>query len=208
MSSFNPKDYMTMTEMEVRDFFQKHWKKGAVAVALALAFALGRFGTAEKVEYVEREKIVEVEKVVEVEVEKVVEKVVYVNKTKAREKTTTTVVESPDGTKTSTTTTDSALDTSTELENEKVVEKIVYVDRDRIVEVEKLVETSKTIPMPDWRIGVLATVDPLDAIALGVVDPSNAALGVEVQRRLVGPIYGSASVTTHGTVGVAVGLEF
>ena len=192
----------------IKTFLYNHRKQiaGFIGVLLlcGLSFALGRFNQEETVRVEERvvEKVVE--KIVEVEVEKIVEKKVFVDNTKTRTKVV--VVEAPDGTKTSTT--DVAVDTDVKNESEKAEERVVYVDREKIVEVEveKKVETSQTLP--DWRIGALVGANPLDMWSKQAVVFGDLALGAEVQRRIVGPVYGGVWGTTQGAVGVSVGLEF
>lgn len=200
----------------MKDFLLKHKTKLAAAVVALLllsgGFALGRFGQAEHVVYKEREKVVEVEKIVYVDREKVVEKVVTIDNTKTRivreEKTT----KLPDGTETTTKTEKIGVDKDVSNVATKVEEKLVYVDRDRVVTVEKEVFVDKTKPMPDWRIGAMAGLNFPQLPGLVAGDSfdvlTHTVFGLQVERRIVGPLSVGAWGLSSGTGGLTLNLEF
>jgi hypothetical protein len=100
--------------------------------------------------------------------------------------------------------TDSRTDTTTNTQTDKKeTEKVVeYRDREvvKVVEHDKLVENAK----PDWRIGVTAGVDVLDAWK-GNLAP---VYGGSVARRVAGPIFLGVFGDSRGVAGVGIQLDF
>jgi hypothetical protein len=197
----------------MKDFLIKHRKEVLLAiVALALAsggFALGRFGTAEKVVYRDVEKKVEVEKVVEKIVEKVVEKKVFVDNSKTRVRREEVVVKALDGTETTKKT--EVIDVATDIKDtaEKQEVKTVYVDREKKVEVEKKVFVEKMKPSPDWEVSLLAGVSVPSIPDIANFDiKSDFAFGAQIERRIVGPVSLGVWGLNTGVGGVSLSLEF
>lgn len=113
--------------------------------------------------------------------EKVVTKTVTEVKTVTvvQHDTQTVITEKPDGTKT-TVITDKSVDTT---------------QKDKTQETEKTVENYK----PQWKVGVqLAPKNP----------QYEYFYGVEVERRILGPVFVGAFGNTDRTLGLIVGLEF
>lgn len=196
--------------MQTLLFDHRHKIAAAIGVLIlcALSFSLGRFN---------REETVRVEERI-VEVEKVVEKVVYREKeethvdekkdTKKVTKRVATEVTKPDGTtekKTEEIIDEGTTESKVEI---KYVDRVVEVEKvvEKLVEVEKKVKASQTLP--DWRAGLTVGVNPLDIYEARAVSYGDLILGAEVQRRLVGPVYGGVWGMTNGTVGINIGLEF
>lgn len=98
---------------------------------------------------------------------------------------------------------------------ERVVEKTVTIEkqaeakvevRDRVVEVEKVRDVERKVTLrADWSVAVLAgaqTAPPLLPLAGPLV------LGLEVRRRIVGPVGVGVWASTGGAVGGLVAVEF
>lgn len=189
--------------------YRKHIALGLAALALcAASFSFGRFSQDEKVVYQDKivyqdrvvEKIVEVEKVVEATEDKVEKKRVV--KRSVVEKT------SPDGSVEKRV--DETLDegeSSSKIEV-KYVDRVVYVEKEKetSLDQEQSISTSKTLP--DWRLGLLMGASPVDIATSRELAMDDLVLGVEAQRRLIGPVYGGLWGFNNGTVGVSLGLEF
>lgn len=197
-------------------FLKNYWKPlsmGLVGLCLAVGgYAFGRYGTPERIVIQEKLKVVEVEKERLVVIEKEVVKKDHSLDEKQRIHREEHEIKHPDGTEERHKTEDINVDTvvrDTEIRYvDKIVEKevIKYVDR----EVEKTVDISK--PMPDWRIGPMLGVG-IDGIAsaasTGTFDVRQSIVGgVEVERRILGPISIGAWGLTSGQVGLSASLEF
>lgn len=188
-----------------------------VVLAIAGAFVGGKYSTPASVKEVI--KTVEVEKVVEVEKEviKVVDRIVYVQKQNNDVRTETTTKVAPDGSSTTTTVvvdktkTDTA--SSRETDTVAVKEKIVYVDREKVVESTKIVTNSK----PQWKLSLRAEGGALLAQPIVPI----VSLGVQAERRIVGPFFMGLSVSVDMGVnatgitgpygvkgGLVLGVEF
>jgi hypothetical protein len=200
-----------MNASPVLSFFWRHRVKIAVAIGLlllsAFSFGLGRLMASERIEYREKVKVLTVEKEKVVFREKALE-----TKTLDREKSgkttrKTTEIERPDGTKEKTT---------EEVTEEKEAEKQVqvrYVDRvvekqvEVVKEVEKEVEKIVEKPLPDWRLSPMVGLNVPGVIDAGLSD-RQLVLGVEIQRRLIGPLSGGIWGLSNGAVGLSLSLEF
>lgn len=171
---------------------------------LAIGFASGRFGTAERVKIEERVEYVD--RIVYED--RVVEKIVYVKAEKVRTNKTTTSTKKPDGTETTTIVENTGIDTSTS--NTSTKEEETKVERETDLKTEKTVEVTK--PMPDWRIAVLGGVNgpQLPGLLGGQpFDPlKHLSIGVHAEHRIVGPISAGVFGLSSGQVGISVGLEF
>lgn len=176
---------------------------GAVAFSAA-GYGVGRYTTPEKIVEKEKLRVVEVEKQVVVTQKEVEVKVVRVVEEKKDRVTTTTIETNKDGSSKTTitekektdthlaegTTTDSKESTSSTTENSKETQK----------EVVKVVENQ-----PNWHVGVgVGTHIPrsFGELATGI----KPYVIVDVQRRLVGSLYGGAWGTSDGTIGLGVSL--
>lgn len=147
-------------------------------IILAIGGAFGFYYAPEKV----KTKIEYKEKIVEIEKEKIVE----VNK--RRTSTHIIMTEYPDGKKVTET---FIIDESIELiEVEK--EKIVY--KDKVIVKEKEINKKKA----DWLVKASMQVLPYDS----------TIYTLDVNRRILGPIFLGASVNTKLDTNVGVGLEF
>lgn len=158
-----------------------------VTVALALAYAAGRYQAPTKVEY--QEKIVKVEtvKVVEVKVRgEETTKVVYRTRTKA-----------PDGTVTETET--ERTDTKTKETTSGATDTTRKVDTDT--------RKTQTTTRPDYRIAALVGAPLRLDVAPSLV------YGFHAERRLLGPVSAGVwvlrdSKTSGVMVGLGVSVEF
>ena len=138
-------------------------------------------------------------------------------------KTHTVVVENTnvDGSKTKTTTSDKSLDQKTTETKHEVEVKVVTVEKQVVVTqtetVVKEVEKEKivTAAKPDWKLGLMVGAAPQ---VPNVVDTA-ILVGVEADRRIVGPVFLGAWVmggspvvggfrVTNVAVGLKVGVEF
>lgn len=98
---------------------------------------------------------------------------------------------------------------------ERVVEKTVTVEkaaeakvelREKVVEVDKVREVERKVTLrPDWSVAVLAGAQ-LERPLLPIVGP--LVLGVEVRRRIVGPIGVGVWASIGGAAGGLVAVEF
>lgn len=180
---------------------RKYLLLGAAVIGLCVgSFALGRYGTAERVVIQEKVNVVEVVHEVVVEKERVVEKKVYVADTKQRIHREETKTETPDGTVVTQKTEDLNIDSHVRDVEIREVEKQVVVEVEKRVEVEKEVFVDKSKPSPDWRISALAGTT--------VTDLQQWSVGVEVQRRILGPFSIGAWGLSSGQAGVSASIEF
>lgn len=205
-----------MISYGIYEFLRKYWKQiGAVVLVLvlvAISYALGRYVAPQKVITEEKIKIVEVEK----------EKIVYVDRQSEVDQTVKNdkkhirkekiEVTHPDGTRETKETETHDTDNSTENTQIQIVEKIVekevikYVDR----EVEKRVEI--TNPSPDWKItpmlGLQGQKLYLATQGQSLDLKSSFVAGVQVERRIWGPVFAGAWGLSTKEVGVSLTLEF
>jgi hypothetical protein len=200
-----------MNTSPVLSFLWRHRVKITIALGLlllsAFSFGLGRLMASERVEYREKIKVLTVEKEKVVFREKALE-TKTVDREKS-EKTTrkTTEVERPDGTKEKTTE-----ETTEENEVEKQIE-VRYVDRvvekqvEVVKEVEKEVEKIVEKPLPGWRLSPMIGLNVPGVLESGLSD-RQLVFGLEIQRRIVGPLSGGVWGLNNGTVGASFSLEF
>jgi hypothetical protein len=172
-------------------FLRVHWRPFALAGAMGLAFAFGRFSaptrTVEKsVEHVTyRDREVKVREAAKVEVQ---EHVVYRDRTVIR--WANGAVEQRDVERTDTG--HSSAETTRQVET-----RVEYRDRETVKE--KRVDAPK-----DWSVAVLAGPQvSLKPLSLGRV-----AFGAHVQRRVLGPISIGLWGLSTGTAGVSLGVTF
>lgn len=185
--------------------------KAIVVVLAAVAIFVGGYASGR---YVAPEKVVVTEKLVKVEVEKVVVqertktevKVVRVQDERRRLHKEETERKWANGTQERKVVTDENVDKTVREQEIKYVDRQVVVEKEKRVEVavekEKLVERKR----PDWRAGALVGYSlPVPELGLGV---SNLALGLEVERRIAGPISVGAWGLTSGQAGLMLNVEF
>jgi hypothetical protein len=73
------------------------------------------------------------------------------------------------------------------------------VDHTQKIETDSKTSTTAVIP-PNWLIVGTAQVTGIDLV--------NPAYGVQVNRRILGPMFINASANTKGVVGLGLGMEF
>jgi hypothetical protein len=184
-----------------------------IGIALAVNLKLGP----ENVRVEEKIKVVEVAKEVVVVKEVVRVEVVRVKDTQVvdrwrREKTE---VQDPDGTVTKKEVEERNIDTVVKEKETKAEVKIVEVIKEVVVEREKIVERTVEPVLPKWHAGVLAGVAPRFDQPLA----TPVMVGLEVERRLAGPVWlggwamGGSPVVggfalTNVAIGLKVGMEF
>ncbi len=195
---------------------------GAIAVALLVSFATGRFMTPDKVVTVEKERVVEkiVERTDERKVAELNEKIASlqseVSDYKKNRHWTEHIVTRPDGTVEVTRTEDTVVT--------KTVTKVetVYVDREvKVIEtkvvdrvVEKIVEVEKVKIVENakaqWRLTPMVGIDAAGLVTRPGLSLSTNDLiyGAGAQRRIAGPIWAGAWGLSSGVGGVSVSLEF
>lgn len=191
------------------------WKKYLMFVAgglglLLVGYGWGRYATPAKVVTKTEVQVVQTEHVVEKVVTEI--KVVKVDNTQKSSHHAVYDVSHPDGTKEHHETTDENVSQVIQTQADKLIdvvhekETIKYVDK----EVVKTVEAKK----PDWRLGALAGFSIPETFgsqkegyrllpSLGAVQ-----LGVDLDRRILGPISVGVWGLSSGSVGVKVGLEW
>lgn len=204
MNADNEKLAASVASSAASSFLRRHWKPVVLVAAFLVtnigSFALARYGMPEKVVVQERLEVVEV--VQEVVVEH--EKRVYVKDTKERIHREETKTEHPDGTTVTQKTEDINIDSHIRDIEVKEVTKEVVVEK----EVTKEVFVDRTQPLPDWRVGALVGPN-IPALGTGDFDPlTDLTYGLEVQRRVWGPVSASAWGLTSGQVGLGVNVEF
>lgn len=173
------------------------------ALLLGGAYLAGRYTTPTKVVEKTVEKIQYKDRIVtKTEIQKVYVQV----QDKDRHKETTTV-KTPDGT----TTTRVVEDEKTKVTTKDKEQEIKYVDRiqtvDRIVEKEKIVTMAK----PNWRMGILAGVDVMTALGRTtqpIPQLGPVTLGLQAERRIVGPFFLGVWGLTSGQVGLNAAIEW
>lgn len=172
------------------DFVLKHWRIFAVVILLAGAFIGGRYTAQGRVQYVEKEKIVEKQIIVAGKDTRTIE---YRDRIITR-----VVVKKPDGTVTETTV-DKDAGHSDKNEHET-----------KTVTIEKIVEREKIVKVgpPDWRVGILVGATATKWDKLPTLGTPYLAVGVEVDRRIIGPFSLGVWGLSSGAAGVAISGEF
>lgn len=195
----------------IKDFFSKNygWMIAIVVVGLA-SFFTGGYLKQNTIVVEEKIKVVEVEKQVVVEKERVRVEIVKVKDTQVierwrREKTEE---KKPDGTVTTKETEEKNIDTVIHEKQNDTIVKVVEVEKQVVVEKERLVET-KTNAQPQWHFGVTGGINPQFLPTPAV---NSYAVGVEVERRIIGPFFAGAwamgTSNGQGFGGIKLGAEF
>lgn len=153
----------------------------SIGLALAFSFALGRYMTPEKIKT--EEKIVYVEKK-DTETQKEIDK----KKHRVITKTETLL---PDGTKTTTTTTDEKSDTNKTVWTKELVEKTLTEEREKLVEMGRNRVT----------ISVISGYQFSDLSKPGVI-------GGHITKPILGPIAIGVWGLSNSMGGVSLGLQF
>lgn len=198
----------------VSDFYSQHKKKVWIAAAAVVytlvVFGAGRFSVAKKVQEKAKETVV-------AKTDTKADTKTSDNKTTDLDKdvdkhTKKIIIERKDGTKIT------KVDTNTSTHVVKKEVEIRYVDRvvTQVKEVEKKVEVTKTVEkaLPNWTVSAkLGTT--FNDFKVTPVAPyvSPFLLGVEVDRRIVGPVWLGAWGTTDLHLksvsgGLSVGVQF
>jgi hypothetical protein len=155
-----------------------------------------------KVQVVEKEVVVIQEKV-RVEIVKVKDSQT-IERIHKEEKTVT----SPDGTVVATKTEDHNIDSIIHEKENSTEVKVVEVEKQVVVVKTETKEVKITPVLAQWHIGILGGVDP----SLVPFKTNGYLVGGEVERRIVGPIWGGiwgmGSTEGRGMGGIKVSLEF
>jgi hypothetical protein len=178
------------------------------AVTLIIGAGIGWSLRPSQVKVEEKVKVVEVEKQVVVEKEVIRVEIVRIKDTSVVERWHREKTEErrPDGTVIASEVEDRNIDTVVKEKENSTQVKIVEVERQVVVEKERLVEKKITPVLAQWHVGVLGG-GRLDISTM----ESTWVIGVEVERRIAGPVFAGAwTVGGPGTVvgGVKLGLEF
>ena len=185
----------------------------ALLGVLLVGVVIGWFIKPAKIE--EKIKTVEVVKEVVVTQEKVRVEVVHVKDTQVverwhREKTEET---KPDGTKIAKEVEDKNIDSIVKEKENSTQVQIVTVEKQIVVEKEKIVERKPILP--DWHMGVLIGVAP----QFNVPTDTSLLVGLEAERRIIGPLFAGAWVMggspviggfklTNASAGLKLGMDF
>lgn len=177
---------------------------------LVVGIAIGWGVKPSQVETREVLKVVEVEKQVVVEHETVRVEIVKVKDTQVverwhREKTEE---RKPDGTVTTKEVEDKNIDSIVKERENSTEVKVVEVVKEVVVEKEVFKEKIVTPVLAQWHVGVLGGVQPQFSPSIGV---ASWAVGGEVERRIVGPLFlgvwGMGTTAGAGMGGLKVGFE-
>lgn len=195
-----------------------HWPLVAVAVVCLLGgigIGWGAKPAVVQVHEVTKEVTVEKKVVDEVAVQAEVDRRVKEITAQMDTHQVVVVVTKPDGTKTQTTTTDTHSKQDTKDTTDQTKTQVVTVIKE--VQVDHTVTVEKTITpvLAQWHLGILVGVAPrFDAPATTPI-----MVGIEAERRIVGPVFAGAWVmagspvvggfnVTNAAVGLKVGFEF
>ncbi len=175
-------------------FLKAHWRPVVVCIALLVAVGAGRFLVPTKTAIMTVQKTVYKDRIVTQTVQseaKTVEHVVYRDHTTVVYKDGT--VEHRDIVKT-----ENATGDKTVTKSSKAVEQTQEAFKSATKEV--------TNAKPQWRVNLLAGVETFNLKAPQLLGP--VALGVQVERRLIGPVWIGAFGLSSGSAGLSVGVEF
>lgn len=163
---------------------------------LAIAFAAGRFSARQP------DETLAIAEMQEVQETKEVEETTSEERTEERQEERIRIVyrdrwRTPDGAERET---ELALDAETAraiLDEARVETRV----EERVVEVVREVEVFREIrtPLPDWRVGAMIGVD---------LSSPGPAYGLQVERRILGPIHVGAWGMSTGAVGIGVSVTF
>jgi hypothetical protein len=191
---------------------KKYWLHLVLLVAgLAGGIAIGWGFKPDVVKVEEKTQVVEVEKQVVVVQEKVRVEVVKVKDTQVverwhREKTDET---KPDGTRIVKEIEDRNVDSIVKEKENSTEVKVVEVEKQVVVEKEVVKEKVVTPMLAQWHVGALVGLTPQFLPTVGV---QNWVIGAEVERRIVGPVFGgvwgAGTTTGQGMGGLKLGVEF
>lgn len=191
-------------------------KKNWILLSIVAAIIIGVYATAR---YLQPARVVEKTKeVVKVEYK---EKIEYRDKVKiqkvtevqkANDKhTETTTIKKPDGTETTHTIVNETSHTEAKTNETKV--EVKYVDRvvekqiEKVIEKEKIIEAKKN----DWMVGVQVGYDiygALDDTPQLIPQMNRVSIGVDIERRIVGPFYLGVWGNTAGNAGLSVNISW
>lgn len=163
---------------------------------LAIAFAAGRFSARQP------DETIAIAEVQEVQETKEVEETTFEERTEERQEERIRIVyrdrwRTPDGAERET---ELELDAETAqaiLDEARVETRV----EERVVEVVREVEVFREIrtPLPDWRVGGLVGLE---------LDAGAPVYGLQLERRILGPIHVGAWAMTSGAVGLAITVAF
>jgi len=204
--------------MAILDLVKKYGPKAIpVVVALLVGIGFGWWAKPDVVKIEEKLKVVEVEKQIVVQHETVRVEVVRIKDTTVverwhREKTET---KSPDGTVVLKEVEDKNIDSIVKEKENNTEVKVVEVIKEVVVEKVVVQERVVTPMLAQWHLGVLIGTAP----RFDSPTDTPLLLGVEAERRIVGPVFLGAWVmagspvvgafkVTNAAVGLKVGVEF
>jgi hypothetical protein len=189
---------VTSKAKSVLAFVLEHWRPFAAVCFLLAAFFAGRSSVPTRVETKTVERVVYQDRVVTKTVTvqgeaKVETRVVY------RDRTT---IQKPDGTVVHRDIERTEADTESSKVSSNSAEKV----QETAVQREKAASKVQESASPQWRVNLLAGVEPLHLDRPQLFGP--VALGLQVERRIIGPLWVGAFGLSSGVGGVSVGLEF
>jgi hypothetical protein len=180
-------------------------------VCAAVGVAVGWEVKPDRVEIQERVRVEQVEKQVVVIQEQVRVEVVKVKDTQVVERWHREKTEErrPDGTVISKEVEDRNIDTVIHDRENKTEVRVVEVEKQVVVVQKETVEKVVRPVLADWKVGVLAGIQPQFRPELSL---SNYVLGAEVDRRIAGPfwvgVWGTSSNSFQVTAGLKASVEF
>ncbi len=193
---------VTVYELVKGHLLDKPWKQKVAAVlgvlaAFTVVFALGRFSKTPEVRV--ETKIEYQDKIVEKVVERI--QVVKVKDTKRQTMRDVKIVRAKDGSEVITMHTDSAVDSTTKTDT-----NATKTDDKTETKQEKVTQVVK--PGANWMVGVMGGYNWHRFTVSGLPWEKDALVGgLEVDRRVIGPVWGGAWVHTTGDFGLTLKLE-
>jgi hypothetical protein len=188
----------------VLTLLREHWRPLAAMLAVALAYALGRYGVPERVVVTERVRVEQVEHQVVVTQERVrVERVEVAQAARAvhREQTTT---RQPNGAVQTRVVEDERAEASRGTVERSQADTQARAESTRTEKEDAQASRTVEAARPAWRVHALVGVRLSDVLG-GKLAP---AYGAALERRVLGPLSVGAWGLSTGTVGVSVSLEF
>jgi len=175
---------------------------------LVVGIAIGWYLKPAQTQIQEKLKVVEVEKQVVVTHDVVKIQVVRVKDSQLLEKIhrETVTEKRPDGTVVTRSTEDKNIDSVVHDKENNTQVQVVTVEKQVIVK-EQVDKVIKPV-LPNWSVGVMAGLQPSTSPTFDLL---HAVYGLEVRRRIVGPLWVGAwghSGSQIGTYGLSLNLEF
>jgi len=179
-----------------------HWRACAVVLALVLSFAFGRFATPPRIQTVTK-TVDHTEELTKAR-EQVNELQNQVETLKRHTHEVKTVVVRKDGTKTVQDVTDTSVDRQTQTQTQEQAVTVAQTQTETTHT--EVASVTVTPSKPQWRVSLLAGIEPLHLDRPALLGP--VSLGAMVEHRLVGPLWVGVWGDSSGVGGLALSVEF